>query len=82
MQVELRNKVAERKRKEEEYWHKKTMEDLAKGLEEEKRKEEGIRLRAQQAKAVQMAQLEEMRQAYVMCFPRCIFVTSCSGTSP
>ena len=65
MQVELRNKVAERKRKEEEYWHKKTMEDIAKGLEEEKRKEEGIKLRAQQAKAVQMAQLEEMRQAYV-----------------
>lgn len=65
MQIDLRNKVAERKRKEEEYWHKKMMEDLAKGLEEEKKKEESIKLRAQQAKAVQMAQLEEMRQAYV-----------------
>jgi hypothetical protein len=65
MQVELRNKVAERKRKEEEYWHKKMLEDQAKGLEEERKKEAGIKLRAQQAKAVQMAQLEEMRQAYV-----------------
>jgi len=65
MQVDLRNKVAERKRKEEEYWHQKMLEDLAKGLAEEQKKEEATRLRAQQAKAVQMAQLEEMRQAYV-----------------
>lgn len=65
MQIDLRNKVAERKRKEEEYWHKKMLEDQAKGLEEERKKEAGIKLRAQQAKAVQMAQLEEMRQAYV-----------------
>jgi hypothetical protein len=65
MQVELRNKVAERKRKEEEYWHTKMLEDLAKGLVQEQKKEESAKLRAQQAKAVQMAQLEEMRQAYV-----------------
>ena len=65
MQVELRNKVAERKRKEEEYWHKKMLDDQAKGLEEDRRKEESVKLRAQQAKSVQMAQLEEMRQAYV-----------------
>ena len=65
MQVELRNKVAQRKQKEEEYWHQKMLQDLAKGLEEEKKKEESVKMRAQQAKAVQMAQLEEMRQAYI-----------------
>ena len=61
MQVELRNKVAQRKQKEEEYWHQKMLQDLAKGLEEEKKKEESVRMRAQQAKAVQMAQLIRKR---------------------
>jgi len=64
-QIEIKRAQEDRRRKADEYWHQKTMEQIAAANKVEERKAEEARQRAQQAKLVQTEQLEAMREQYI-----------------